>query len=276
MKIRGSAIALLALLAGACSTGTDSVPRENYGIVFVETQEVEAGYVVNPTATFFSSPQLSFNTSVQSADACVVADYDADAEDVLPNLRFLNAGEELTATLSGETRTLTRVVEANETETYEIESGGGIVFDPGDTLQLSAPGADDGFPDFSIRARTAEAFDFTEPEPPAAGEPLVLDWTPRPVPGSTMLVSLRYASTGSTLDTQVYCDLVDDGDFTIAASQINGWRLATTRENVFTRWRTEVRQLNENSYVVVSSTLSIPTPGSGPTLARALGRISTW
>jgi hypothetical protein len=276
MKIRGSIVAVLALLAGACSTGTESVPRENYGIVFAETQAVESGYVLNPTASFFSSPQLSFNTSVQAADLCVVTEFDPDAEDLLPNLRFLSAGEALTATLSGETRTLNRVVAPNETETYEVQTGGGIVFEPGDTLQLSAPGADGGFPEFTIKARTAEEFTFTEPTPPAAGEGLVLTWTPRITNGSTMLVSLRYALTGSAPDTQIYCDLVDDGSFTIPAAQIIGWRDATVRENVFTRWRTEVKQLNDNSYVVVSSTLSVPTPGSGPTFARSLRQIGRW
>ena len=275
MKIRGSIVALLALTS-ACSTGTETVPRENYGLVFAETQETDAGYILAPTASFFSSPQLSFNTSVESANACVVAVYDPDATDILPNLRFLNAGEELTATLSGESRTLARVVEPNDTEIYEIESGGGIVFEPGDSLQIAAPGAVDGFPLFNIKARTAEEFTFTEPTPPAAGEPLVLSWSPRVTTGSTMLVSLRYASAGTTLDSQVYCDLEDDGTFTVPAAQIAGWRAATTRENVFTRWRTEVRQLNDNSYVVVSSTLSIPTPGSAPTFSRSLGRIGTW
>ena len=275
MKIRGSIVALLALFAGACSTGTESVPRENYGIVFAETQAVDAGYILAPTASFFSSPQLTFNTSVESANACVVAGYDPDAADNLPNLRFLNAGEQITATLSGESRTLARVVEPNNTEIYEIETGGGIVFEPGDSLQISG-GLVDGFPPFNVKARTAELFDFTEPTPPAAGEPLTLIWSPRITTGSTMLVSLRYASTGTALDSQVYCDLEDDGRFDIPAAQIAGWRAATTRENVFTRWRTEVRQLNDNSYVVVSSTLSIPTPGSQPTFARSLGRIGSW
>ena len=261
-------LAVLALGAVACNKLDDSVPRENYGIVFADASRLNDTYVLDPTASFFSSPELVFNTSVQSVDTCVDAPYSATANDNLQGLRFLDAGESLTAALSGATRQLTKVTEPNSTEQYKIATGGGITYTPGDSLLMTIPGGT-GFPAFTLKAKTAEAFTRTDPAPPAVGEGLTLAWSAASQSGSTMLVSLRYAAAGSaTLNRQVYCDLVDDGSYNIAASTITGWRASTLRENVFTRWRTELKQLDTDTYALVSATLSVPTPGSEPNLSR--------
>ena len=101
------ALALLVLGTLACNKLDDSVPREQYALIFADASLTNEGFILNPTASFFSSPELSFNTSVQAADTCVDAPYSAASTDNLQGLRFLDAGESLTAALGGGTRTLT-------------------------------------------------------------------------------------------------------------------------------------------------------------------------
>lgn len=270
---RRSILALVVLATAACNSLDNSTPRGNYAIVFADAFNTTAGYRLSPTVAFFSSPQLSFNTSVYSADTCVVTTYDANANDNLSGITYLDAGAAVTAQIGDTTRTLTRSTATDGTQTYKITTGSAFAFTPGDSLQVTVPGATSGFSPFVIKGRTAEAFTASEPTPPAAGEPLTLTWSAAPAVGSTMLVSLRYASpssSGGALDRQIYCDLVDDGSYAIAPSLITDWRVATTRSYVFTRWRTEIKQVNSSSVAILTSTFSVPTPGSQPTLARAV------
>jgi hypothetical protein len=267
---RSLAAALLVAVAAGCNSTEPTIPRENYALIYSEARSVTGGgFVTLPVASFFRSAQLTISSSTSPADQCIETPYDPDQEGAdLGDISFYNAGA-VTVEADDVTRQLARVVEG-EVERYEITSGGGLPYEPGDTVEFIVAGTTGGFPAFSIRARTAEEFTFTEPSVPAAGQPIALSWTTGVPAGSAMLVSLRYRSASATtgLDRQIYCEMVDDGSFSVPAQLATGWRVAAARETAMSRWRTEFEQINDDTWAVVSSNFTVPTPGSTPTLAR--------
>lgn len=268
---RSLAAALLVAVAAGCNSTEPTIPRENYALIYTEARSVSGeGFVTLPVASFFRSAQLTISSSTSPADQCIETTYDPDQGGAdLGDISFFNAGAAVTVEADDVTRQLTRVVEG-ELERYEITSGGGLPYEPGDTIEFTVPGATGGFPAFSIRARTAEEFTFTEPSVPAAGQPIALSWTAGVPAGSAMLVSLRYRSASATsgLDRQIYCEMLDDGSFSVPSQFATGWRVAQARETAMSRWRTEFEQINDDTWAVVSSNFTVPTPGSTPTLAR--------
>ena len=263
---------LLAATVG-CNSTEPNIPRENYALIFSEARAVSGGgFVTLPNASFVRSAQLRISSSVSPLDQCIDTGYDPDLSGSdLGDITFFDAGAAVTVEAGEQSRQLTRVIESNDSESYQITSGGGLPYTPGDTIEFTIPGAPDGFPAFFVRARSAEAFTFTEPAVPAVGQPIQLAWTATGIPaGSAMLVSLRYESATSTtgLDRQIFCELIDDGSFAIPSSIAGGWRLATERESAMSRWRTQFKQIDGNTFAAVSSNFTVPTPGSTPTLAR--------
>lgn len=274
-----SALLLVAVAAG-CGADDPQLPRENYALIFTEARAVSGGgFVTLPVANFINTTQLAFSSSTQPADDCIVTTYDADQTGTdLGDITYLSPGADVTVASGAQTRELSLVTNPqNQAQTWQIGGGqGGLPYTPGDTITFTGSGDANGFPLFSIKARSAEAFTFTEPAVPAAGQPLVLSWTTTGVaPGSSMLVSLRYnAPNSDELDRQVFCEMVDDGTFSIPATFLVEWRTATERETAFSRWRTEFKQVDGRSFVVVSSNFTVPTQSSTPTFRQAAVRLA--
>lgn len=272
---RPIALALLLGIAAGCNSSEPDIPRENYALIFTDAKSVAGGgYVTLPVANFVNTTQLLFETSTNPADACIETTYDPTQGGTnLGNIEYLNPG-----TVSAETddasRPLSLVIDdETDSETWEITGTSGLPYVPGDTITFAGTGNAQGFPLFAISARTAEAFTFTEPAVPNAGQPIALAWTATGIPaGSAMLVSLRYRSsvaTGEGPDRQIFCEMIDDGAFNVPASLTTGWRAATVRETAMSRWRTEFEQITANSFAVVSSNFTVPTEGAGPTFRQA-------
>ena len=262
-------IAALSLLAAltACNADEPQIPRENYALIFTDARQLPAGgYATLPVANFVNSQQLVFDLSTNPADACLEGAYDPEQEGSdLGRLTFLDPGT-VTAANGAVQRNLARVVDEEDSESWEIASGGALPFTPGDTLTFTATGSAEGFPAFSIRARAAEAFTFTEPTVPAAGQPVVLNWTTTGVrPGSAMLVSLRYRTTTSgPLTRQVFCEMVDDGSFNVPSQYVTLWRTSDSTATAMSRWRTEYKQINDRSFAVVFSNFTMPMTSFEP------------
>ena len=267
--------ALLLAIVAACNADEPDIPRENYALIFTEARSVSGGgFVTLPVANFVNSSQLSFSSSTQPVDQCIETTYDDTRSGIdLGPISFLDPGDDVRVASGGQSRELALVVDPEtDAETYEISAGqGGLPYTPGDTIEFTGGGSDE-FPLFSIRARTAEAFTFTEPSVPAQGQPIVLTWTTTGVqPGSAMLVSLRYRSNTSTgrLDRQIFCEMVDDGSFNVPSQYAGSWRVSDSTQTALSRWRTQFKQLGPNTFGVVSSNFTVPTEGSTPTFRRS-------
>lgn len=265
---------LLAVVAG-CNADDPDIPRENYALIFTEATSVAGGgFVTLPVANFVNSTQLQFSSSTQPVDGCIDTGYDENQSGTdLGQITYLDPGDDVVVEAGDATRDLALVVDPEtDAETYEIPGAqGGLPYTPGDTIEFTSGGSTE-FPLFSIRARTAEAFTFTEPSVPAQGQPIALSWTTTGVtPGSAMLVSLRYRTTSGTgrLNRQIFCEMVDDGSFNVPAQFTAGWRASDSTETAMSRWRTQFKQINANTFGVVSSNFTVPTRGSTPTLGRA-------
>lgn len=255
MRASRPLLAAALLAAAACSRADLRVQQEDYAVIYLDAVPVAGGTSVSPYATFFRSQPLGIATSVSPLDSCRLAAY-SDSTTAIANTAGIDAGATVKVSVSGDSVSLTPTVQPG-IRTYRLPGSQGLLFTPGDTVRITIPGAPGGFLASTIAARTADAFTRSALPVPDTGAAIALTWTPDALPGSSMLVSLRYNAPGtSLLNTQVFCSLVDDGTFTIPSAVLAGWRAASVRDAVTSRWRTEIRQIG-NSFLIVSSTYSL-------------------
>jgi hypothetical protein len=128
---------------------------------------------------------------------------------------------------------------------------------------VNIPGVEGGFPPGSIRAKTAEAFNFPTDIPvPAGTEAIQLQWTAPQDTRSALVVSLRYATTGNPaqLTRHVQCTFIDDGVDSIPFRWHQNWSTSQgVRAVVATRLRTNYVSVGEGNLGVIS-TYQVPTP----------------
>lgn len=208
---------------------------------------------------------LNLSTGVGNPGDCQVGGFSTGTQ--LPP-RTLEAGDALTATVSGNTAQLDRVA-AGLNITYRMLAGTGLAYTPGDTLQIVVPGDADGFPATSIRVRTAEPFDIDPVPPPTADEALTVFWSPPAQPGSLMTLALRYSTNpGSTTpNAEIYCVFADDGSGTVPAlfATIFASTDEASRSYEFNRVRESQVFLSNRVRARLFSFYPVPTPVLGGT-----------
>lgn len=261
MSLRNLAMPVIAIaLAGCLSTGDPGGGQQNYGFVFLETNQLETGeYVLDPNAIFYRTGFVQLPGTGGTHDVCEDGPYVEPPTGSFPPT--VSAGESLQLTLSGNITQLDSVTEAGQPRRYLIVGGDPVEFTPGDTATLVVPGASPGFPSWTIRAKTAEAFEPSDVPIPAEPTELQLNWSPLATgPNSRMTVSLLYFTEGGERE-QIYCELNDDGEYRIDADIAEGWRIgqAEGREAIFTRWRITGEAV-AGSALLVLSTFQVPTP----------------
>lgn len=255
MRYSRQLIAVTLVAASACSNPELRVQKEDYAVIYLDAETVGGESSFSPVATFFRSQPLGIATSTTPEDNCFITSF-VDTLTPLDNTTGLDAGATVTVNVSGDSISLTPTAQPS-IRTYRVPGAQQLVFTPGDTVRVTIPGAVGGFIASTIAARTADAFTRSALPVPGALESIDLTWTPDTRAGSSMLVSMRYSAAGTgTLDSQVFCSLVDDGAFTIPSDVLAGWRAASVREAVTSRWRTEVKQIG-NSFLIASSTYSL-------------------
>ena len=222
------------LVLAGCLGSLEPIPDRRYGFILLDTRVVGADTVTDPIGVFYRSPPLNIPDTV-ARDFCFQGFVDSAAVLISPTLDHLDAGDFITMHLSGVVDELVPAVFMGA-EVYKLLSP--AVFSPGDSVLLESAGGPE-FPAFSIHAMTAEPFTMEPVGLSAQGANLPLSWSPPAGTGSKMIVSLRWTDEGSPeLVRQLYCDLVDDGSFSIPSSQLLDWRLAATRQVVASRERT--------------------------------------
>jgi hypothetical protein len=201
----------------------------------MDSRREGAVYQTLPLGFFYKSTPLALPDPTPR-DFCFEGLHDSTGTGVNPGLNHINPGSSIAVTVSGGSTQMVRFDSLNA-EIYRPHAP--LTFSPGDTALFESPGSAD-LTAFTIRAKTAEAFTMEPVGLPAAGASLPLAWTPAPAPGSKMIVSLRWENEGEEDTTYLlYCDLVDDGSFSIPSSRVIGWRNAFTREVIATRERVQ-------------------------------------
>lgn len=254
---------LAGLLLAACRAGTEPVLTSDYGFVTLQTVKPAAGgWAVKPIGLFFSASGIVLPGSHIAKDSCVVAENAAPPPFTVD--RYLTAGEHIVVAMSGSSMALVQDT-IGVAPFYVSPDSSGIAATPGDSATLTVPGDSSGFPTASLTVKTAEPFTLDSVPTGPAGSDITLRWTPAADTGSKMVVSLQYASLGSTtLDKQIYCALVDDGSYTIRASLAGGWQNAYggKRSVAASRWRTAIEPVGSSAVLQVISTFDVPTPAA--------------
>lgn len=247
------------LLLGGCLNTTDNRgPELNYGFVFLETTSDDGQIVTNPNAVFYRTNQLQLPSTNGTQDICVEVPFrDDQVGGTLPPA--LSAGATVQVAVSGETATLTPSTTTEGTR-YVVSGGTALPFTPGDSATVTIPGAEDGFPSWTLKAKTAEAFTPQAVPHPTEAVALQLRWAPAASStGSRMLVSLRYPSEAGDEMLQLYCELNDDGTHDVDPLLSRGWREAVDAETdvVWARWRI-TGQAKTGAALLVISTYQVP------------------
>lgn len=263
--MRWMSIWVLVVAGGAGCLGTTEPPNNReYALLVLEGRQEAAGPMVEPTAVFYRAGPLQLVTSVVTEDNCVVL---RRSEPGAPaNVLFLDAGDPVTLSLSGQNVELEPEQTATGTR-YVLRGETRIAFQPGDTARLSVPGTASGFPAFTIRGKTAEAFTMSPVAVPPANESLTLSWSPVPPPAhrhSKMTVQLRYSllDASQLTDYFVYCELLDDGQHVVASTLLDGWRTAHDGERsvIATRWRVTSQSVSGAGIAQVLSVFETTVP----------------
>lgn len=260
MRLRIPALLAVVVLATACLETLDA-PNGRFGNIIATTFDAGGGaYNFRAEAAFFDRTDGSYQSL--TTDSCIVTLYDPRASGITGGSLLLRAGEFLLTNIAGRTDTLT-LIPGLAVPYYRTTAIDGIPFVPGDTLQVMIPGETPGFPAASIFVRTAEAFTHDPVGVPATDSSQLVTWTPAPVAGSAMTVSLRY-NNNLSVDTlpneQVFCSFVDDGAASVPDRYLAGWRgaLQNSRSTRFVRVRARQVDVDARTRVALLSTFARP------------------
>jgi hypothetical protein len=256
------AVAALALSLTSCLKATDSSAGTPIGIMSMNARAKGIGYTTYPVLNFYSARSAVFTAAQSRTDTCSKTTYTPNSTDPNVGVTQIGAGVALAINLSGHVDTLRKVSATNQT--YTLATTAGTPFTPGDSITLIIPGDLAGYPRASFIARTDEPYTFGAVTLPTLGSALPLTWSAADDLNSAMLVMLRYSSTNNgALDTQIFCDFVDDGTASVPAALASLWAASTTRTFFTQRLRTIVAQpVGSNVYFNLISTFDLPTPAS--------------
>lgn len=255
--------ALPVLAAGFVVACEDSlsvdIPEDTWGFVQLVTAQVGGEHQTLPEAIFFRGRLGGVPNSDLVFDSCNTVAFSTGGD--LGSVTYVDAGAEVSLTLGGAITPLERMVSQNRT--FYQPSGGAITFTPGDSVSVDVPGAVGGYPQSSVRARTAEPFTMSDVTVPAGTEAIQLQWTPATDGNSAMIVSLRFATEGATApNRQVLCPFTDDGVDSIPFRFYDDWASGSQQTVVSTRLRTRYVIAPGSAILGVVSTYQVPTPNT--------------
>ncbi len=263
MRLRLLALAALLAPLPGCNDILDADDGKTGFVALTTYDGGGASYYLSPLGAFYNRSDLAFLPP--NLENCTIARYSTSGS--LPIGASLDAGERVITSLPTRVDTLFPLTQFGLL-TYQLESINAIPHTPGDTIEVTVPGGPQ-FPAAFARVKTAEAFSHDPVGVPASGEPITVGWTGPQLPGSIMVVSLRYAtanSIGGAIDEQVFCAFNDDGDGTIPSFLLSGWINPDpgVREVALTRIRVQEVQVRSDVRFTLTSTFDVPTPTLTP------------
>jgi hypothetical protein len=250
-----------AFIAACDNSLQDISALGTWGFVTISAQKSATGaHFADAEGLFFKGNLAAVPNADFTNDTC--ADVFFSEGNNLVGVTYLDAGPSVATTLGGVAQSLDRTPTA---EGIAYHPASPIAFNPGDSIVVNVTGVSGGFPSGTIRAKTAEAFEFPTDIPvPAGTEAIQLTWTAPQDPRSAMIVSLRYATVTnpSVLTRNVLCTFIDDGVDSIPFRWHQNWSTSEgVRAVVATRLRTNYVGAGDGNLGVIS-TYQVPTPAS--------------
>jgi hypothetical protein len=261
----------VAVLAGvlalsACNDERFGPAKERTGFISATTYDAGGGtFALRFLGAFYKYDGLT--TGIPAAETCQGGPFTPQNTSVA-SLPTISAGQYLFTRVGARTDTLFQTSGLGLTA-YQLLTVNAVPFTPGDTLTMDLPGETGGFPGTTLRVRTAEAFTHDPVGAGTSGQALSLSWTPAPAPGSLMIFSLRFNSTGTAEqpNAQIYCVFNDDGSGEVSAALAEIWRgaLPASRSVQASRVRQTEVVFDRNTKVTLLSYFDrplAPVPGA--------------
>ena len=252
----GAATAFVA----ACDTSSSFSPDDRlWSFVTINALRNDAGeHRTAPTAYFFRGAVSSIPNAAIKPDSCFPTEPFVAPTPGFGNVTYLDAGAAVTTTIGGVATELPRV-QASGTLSYNLGSAS-VVYTPGDSVVITAPGAAGGYPGFTARGKTAEAFTMT-PLVPAVGATLPVRWSAASDNNSALILSLQFVPQNTTQRLEIRCAFADDGVDSIPSRFHDLWSNPSnsSRTVVATRLRTLIAGVGDGGFELIS-TYALPTP----------------
>ena len=250
---RGWLVAGVVLFAGvACHNELGPFVPRDWGLITLDNQRVDGGDYVRPQALFYSSLASPTLSGRGAADGCGRHAYPSSSS--VESIEEIPAGESVTITVAGTEHSLVPTTIGSR-RPYSLPAPG-IRYQPGDSVLLEIPGAADGFPQMTIRGRTAEPFTLGPIDTTfdASGP---VTWSPAGDDSSRMVLSMQYhedTRPGTGVNSQVFCTFRDDGTGTVPEALLRGWTNSTGARRVqAVRWRSAVETEGDAVLYLVST-----------------------
>lgn len=250
-------------LVASCDTTLSFRPNELlWGFVTINAVENSSAQIrTAPNAVFFRGEVSTVPSAALRPDSCFPVQNYVPPTNSFTGVTYLDAGESVSISMGGQANSIPRVSSSGITS-YNLASGANVNYTPGDSAIIAIPGANGGYPQVELRAKTAEAFVMQPLVPPSSGY-MQLRWNRAVDTSSALILQLTFAPQGGSgnISREYRCAFRDDGVDSIAVSAIPDWTNATNikREFIATRLRTILRDISGGAIQFIS-TYQIPTP----------------
>jgi hypothetical protein len=248
--------ALVALALAGCRESSGPRQPKQYGYAIFNANidnGVSGGVTPSPVGFFFRAPALQLPSSESGADNCVVQQI-VNQPSQLPE--FISAGDSVGFAAEGSPTVFLKPATDSGVPRYRVSDRTPVALTAGANVTFTVPGAADGFPASTITLKTVAPYTMsTVPADLPPNTAVTLSWTPAGSDDSKMDVSFAYATTpNGVLSEQLYCSLLDDGEFIVPASFLVGYRSAANDVRQFSsrRWRTSFKDLNGSVMLALS------------------------
>lgn len=245
------------LFVASCDTSLSFQPNELlWGFITVSAREDASGALrTSPTAVFFRGEVTTIPNSGLRPDSCFPADAYVPPINSFPGVAYLDAGPSVSLRIGAQTSEIPRV-SAGGTTNYTLGAGNTVPYGPGDSIVMTIPGANGGYPAAEIRGEAPEALTL-QPIAPSTTAAIQLSWNAPADTGSSLIVSLQFAPAGGNgeITREIRCSFNDDGIDSISLAEHQAWSAASNlqRQVVATRLRTFLRNVGDGGLQLIST-----------------------
>ena len=247
-------VAVLFTMAG-CKGSLEDIPKSvAVGIVTVALEDAPNGiHNTSPTAYFVDASNVNLPNSAVSADTCAQLPFPGISSPTpLPQL---DAGTPVIFATPDDTLQLTATApDVNGYVFYRPPAHDSIAVRPGLTSHVTIPGASNGFHAFSYEFTNADSLAIEPIDATIAdsSQDLTLNWNPQLGRTASVVVQLEWASSGSTPNTQIFCQFTDNGSHAVERRLAKLWRAGASKHVHAYRFLTSITNDGTDQLDVVS------------------------
>ena len=248
------AVAALMFTMAGCKGSLEDIPKSvAVGVVTVALADAPNGiHNTSPTAYFVDASNVNLPNSAVSADTCAQLPFPGVSTPTpLPQL---DAGTPVIFATPTDTVQLTPTApDVNGYVFYRPPAHDSIAVRPGLTSRVTIPGSSNGYHAFDYQFTNADslAIEPIDATPDSTGD-LTLTWNPQVGKTASVVVELEWASTGSTPNTQIFCQFTDNGSHAVEKRLANLWRAGAQKHVHAYRFLTSITNDNTDQLDVVS------------------------